>query len=76
MSDPVSLTSSVLQDSVVGPQKFDAYTENMVETIEDFIVNHHLYADDTQLQNQMRLKAIQLSENGTVCCRDQGQVLV
>ena len=26
--------------------------------IEAFMVNHHLYADDKQLQNQMRLEAI------------------
>ena len=59
MSDPVSLTCSVPQGSVIGPQKFVAYTEDIVETIEAFMVNHHLYADDTQLQNHMRLKDIQ-----------------
>ena len=59
MSDPVSLTCSAQQGSVIGPQKFVAYTEDIVETIEAIIVNHHLYADDTQLQNHMRLEAIQ-----------------
>ena len=81
MSDPMSLTCSVPQGSVIGPQKFVAYSEDIVETIETietFMVNHHLCADDTQLQNHMRLESIQanLSENGTVCCRNQELVLV
>ena len=59
MSDSVSLICSVPQSSVIGPQKFVAYTEDIVETIETFMVNHHLYADDTQLQNHMRREAIQ-----------------
>ena len=59
MSNPVSLTCSVPQGSVVGPQKFVAYTEDIVETIEAFMINHHLYADDTQLQNHMHREAIQ-----------------
>ena len=36
-----------------------AYTEDIVETFQAFMVNHHLYADDTQLQNHMRREAIQ-----------------
>ena len=50
MSDPVSLTCSVLQGSNIGPQKFVAYTEDIVETIEAFMVNHHIFADDAQLK--------------------------
>ena len=59
MSDQVSLTCSVPQGSVIGLQKFVVYTEDIVETIKAFMVNHHLYADDTQLQNHLRLEAIQ-----------------
>ena len=59
MSNPVSLTCSVPQGSVIGKQNLVAYTEDIVvETIEVFMVKHHLYADDTQLQNHMRLAAI------------------
>ena len=80
MSDPVILTCSVPQGSVIGPQKFVAYTKNIVETIEAFMVNNHLYADVIQLQNHMRLDSwgypCQLSENGTVSFCDQGLVLV
>ena len=43
MSDLVSLMCSVPQGSVIGPQKFVAYTENIVETIEAFMINHYLY---------------------------------
>ena len=57
----MSLTCSVPQGSVIGPQKFVVYTEDIVETIEAFMVNHYLYADDTQLQNHIRLEAIQAS---------------
>ena len=56
MSDPVSLTCGVLQGSVIGPQKLVAYTEDIAETNEAFMVNHRLYADDTQLQTTCVLK--------------------
>ena len=47
-SGSVPLTSSVPQGSVLGPQEFIEYTED----------NHHLYADDSQLLNHMRLEAV------------------
>ena len=43
------LTCSVPQGSVIDPHKFVGYTEDIVETIEAFMVIHHLYADDMQL---------------------------
>ena len=52
-SDVVNLDlvdCSVPQGSVVGPQQFSAYTEDMSENIEIHINGHHFYADTTQLQ--------------------------
>ena len=44
------LDCCVPQGSIVGPQQFSAYIEDMSETIEKHINGHHFYADDTQLQ--------------------------
>ena len=38
--------------------EFVAYTEDIVETIDRFAVNHHLYADDSQLLTDMHLEAV------------------
>ena len=40
---------SVPQGSVLGPQKFKAYTEDLANLIDDHYLVHHMYADDTQL---------------------------
>ena len=53
------LACSVPQGSVIGPVKFIPYTEDIVETVDAFRVNHHLYADDTQLQDHTRIATIQ-----------------
>ena len=58
-SNPVRLACSVPQGSVIGPAKFIAHTENILETVDAFQINHHLYADDTQLQDHMRIATIQ-----------------
>ena len=34
------------------------YTENVKETIDQFIINHHLYADDFQLLAHMTINAV------------------
>ena len=34
------------------------YTEDIKETIERFIINHHLYADDSQLLAHMKINAL------------------
>ena len=54
-SNLVRLACSVPQGSVIGPVKFIAYTENIPETVDAFQINNHLYADDPQLQDHMRI---------------------
>ena len=34
------------------------YTEDVKETIDQFIINHHLYADDFQLLAHMKINAV------------------
>ena len=34
------------------------YTEDIKETIDRFIINHHLYADDSQLRVHMKIIAV------------------
>ena len=53
------VTCSVPQGSVIWPVKIIAYTKDIVETVNAFRVNHHLYDDDTQLQDHMRIATIQ-----------------
>lgn len=48
-SGPHSVSCSVPQGSVLGPKEFVAYTEQIEEVISQHSVDHHLYADDTQL---------------------------
>ena len=54
----MALTCSVPQGSVFGLKEFVVYTEDIVETIEKFAVNHHLYADDSQLLTHVRLETV------------------
>ena len=53
-----TLTCSVPQGSEIGPKEFIMYTEDIEETIDRFIVNHHLYADDSQLLAHMKINAV------------------
>ena len=58
-SASVQLTCSMPQGSVIDPQRFVAYMKDSEEVIDPFAINHHLYADDRQLQKHMHLAAIQ-----------------
>ena len=40
---------------MIGPKKFVAYAEDIDEEIDTFAINHHLYADDTQLQSHLSI---------------------
>ena len=57
-SAPVALTCSVPHGSVIEPKEFIMYTEDIKETIDYFIINHHLYADDSQLLAHMNINAV------------------
>ena len=46
------------QGSVLGPQKFIAYTEDLAELIDEYCLNHHMYADDTQMIEQTTVPGI------------------
>ena len=45
-SNAVALICCVPQGSVVGPQLFITYTENVEDLIQTFSVKDHIYADD------------------------------
>ena len=57
-SAPVALTSSVPQGLVIGPKEFIIFTEDIKETIDRFIINHHLYADDSQFRAHTKIKQL------------------
>ena len=44
--------------AVLGPQKFIAYTEDLAELIDEYCLNHHMYADDTQMIKQTTVPGI------------------
>ena len=48
-SHPRTVDCSVPQGSVLGTQKFNAYTEDLANLINDHHLDHHMYANDTQL---------------------------
>ena len=55
---PVALTCSVPQGSAIGPNEFIVYTKDVKETIDRFIINHHLYENDSQLLAYMKINAV------------------
>lgn len=46
---------SVPQGSVLGPQEFIAYTEDLANVVDRYQLQYHLYADDTQLVIHTRI---------------------
>ena len=75
-SKPVNLNCSVPQGSVIEPQNFIAYTGDITDTSIVFSVDHHLYADDTQLQKHMRVCVCEIQanrQNRVRCVLDVGE---
>ena len=52
---------SVPQDSVLGPEEFIAYTEDLDDLIERHHLSRYLYADDTQLIDGVRIVEISVA---------------
>ena len=55
---------------MIGPVKFVACIEDAAETVAVFRINHHLYADDTQLQDHMRIDTIEANRLNFELCID------
>ena len=43
---------------MIGPKMFIMYIEDIKETIDRFIINHHLYAADSQLLAHMKINSV------------------
>ena len=54
-SGPYNVDCSVPQGSVLGPKEFIAYTEDITSLADQHRLDHHLYADDTQLIKPTRI---------------------
>ena len=70
-SAPVSLQCSVPQGSRIRPHEFivySLYTEDIAETTAAFSLNHHLYADDGQLQKNLRIVDINTARLNLKLC--------
>ena len=58
LSECHAVTCSVPQGSVLGPQKFSAYTEEIITVLDNHEVHHHLYADDTQASESFKVAEV------------------
>jgi len=68
-SAPVSCTSGVPQGSVLGPILFAAYTSPIGDLIRSFGIQHHQFADDTQVHLTVTLRSSDI-HNGLTLLAD------
>ena len=61
---------SVPRGSVLGALKFVAYTEYLPAVIQRFVIDHHLYDDDTQLSDDPPITSIAASISNMEHCVD------
>ena len=67
-STPVSLPCSVPQGFRIGPQESIVDMEDIAETIADFSLNHHLYADDKQFKKNLCIVDIKTTRVNLELC--------
>ena len=70
-SGPHRVDCSVPQGSVLGPQEFTAYTDDLACLIHRHNLGHHLYADDTQLIDSVKIVDISSSISRLQLCIDE-----
>ena len=58
LSDTFVVHCSVSQGSVLGALKFVTYMEDLPAVVQRFAIDHHLYADDTQLSDEPPMTSI------------------
>ena len=68
LSGPHVVDCSVPQGSVLGPLKFNGYTEDLAVLIANYQLSYHLYADDTQLLGSTPTSTVQLTVDRLQSC--------